>query len=178
MRHFSNIAILSLSFSACAVHQPVKPTQLIVASRTAKISPASRQPLHSGIVNGSWNAGNCSLENNSLSYTSGDAKKTIPLDMPVRDAYEIICSDYYTVILTPKDLVVSLGGNPILEGSEMLGQLSGRFVPANCYSLNIEEPTSEQIVAASITGEQFTITTKAGNKWSVVLSDPSRWNIY
>lgn len=178
MRHLPKIAVLSLSFTACAAHPSARPTSPIVASEPAKIPLSSKHPLHSGLITGSWNRGACSFENNHLSYKAGDAKKEIRLDLQVRDAYDIVCSDYYTVILTPKDMVVSLGGNPIMEGREMLGALSGKFVPANCYSLNIEEPTSEQIAATSISGEHFTITTKAGNNWSIVLSDPVKWSIY
>ena len=119
----------------------------------------------------------CSFKGGVLTYSNGRRSQGIRLDVKVDSARRTICSDLYTVILTPKSAVVSLGGEPILAGREMLGMLGDRFVPANSYSVDITRPASEGMEGASVVKTRLILRT-GKSSWAIDLSNPSVWNIY
>jgi len=137
------------------------------ARRSTLEEPRSASPKRPG----------CHLKDGILSYSDGEASRSIRLDADVSGARRTICSDLYTVILTNDSAVVSLGGEPILQGREMLGLMGGRFVPANSYSVDITMPSSEGLQEASVVKTRLILRT-GKSRWSLDLSDPSAWNIY
>ncbi|MFH1684935.1 MAG: hypothetical protein ABH983_01390 [Candidatus Micrarchaeota archaeon] len=138
---------------------------------------STRTPALSHIVS-RWKNGSCSIYENQLSYSNNVARNSINLDLEAQSPSSIICSDDFTVIFTNNSVIVSIGAEDIHSGSEMLGEVSGQFVPANSYSINIQSITPEGIESSSIHGDILEIITR-GSIWSIDLTNPhSGWSIY
>ena len=172
------MAIISLSMLGCAAQQQSRPVNPVFASKTTKISPIYTTKAGDQKLEGFWRKGSCSFHDNELSYNAFGKSKTLELDVVVEDPREIMCFSQHTVIITPKTIVVSLGGESVMAGDQMLGELSGKFVPANSYALPIEEIAAEGITGKFLKGSEFSLTTNAGNRWTVDLTDPVKWSIY
>jgi hypothetical protein len=130
------------------------------------------------VVSSRWSRGACSFSRNSLTYSELSAHGSVRLDVAVSAPSRLICADDFTVILSDNQAVVSLGGRSVVAGAQMLGFVSGRFTPANSYSINISGPAAERISGASVTDGDLRLETVAGNSWRIDLSDPSEWRIY
>ncbi len=140
---------------------------------------AGTRPAPQSVVS-AWPLGSCEVSSNRLTYRRVQplTQSSVVLDAKVSAPSSLLCSDRFTVILSERWAVVSLGADSVLRGTEMLGSISGRFMVANSYSLNITEPSAESIVAARLDGSILVLDTAAGNRWRIDLSDPREWRIY
>lgn len=124
-----------------------------------------------------WDGGSCNLENNRLSYRSGLHENGITLDVAVRSPEDLLCARQFSVVLTPDAAVVSLGGDSILEGREMLGRIGERFLVANSYSLGIKDMRAMGITGKTLVGNTLCIETRSETD-CVDLSNPVEWRVY
>jgi hypothetical protein len=149
------------------------------ASATAEASYAKRTPYFekakqsAALVSKAGHA-SCRFEKNRLTYSLNGNEKTIKLDVKTADAGRMICSDGYTVLLTPDRAVVSLGAKGVLSGKVSLGMLGKKVVMANSYSVDIKGFMSEGIKAVRIRGRMLHITTRK-SIYYLDLSNPFGW---
>jgi hypothetical protein len=132
----------------------------------------------------SWGRGRCVFENGrDISYSDDlDSRQgSLRLDSDARGASTVLCSEEFTVLMLPDRAIVSLGGREVLEGGEMLGVISGRFISANSYEISLKPVVAEDrgVSSSSIAGMALQVTSNAGRRWSIDLTDPYLgWNIY
>ncbi|MFH1520992.1 MAG: hypothetical protein ABID61_05070 [Candidatus Micrarchaeota archaeon] len=133
-----------------------------------------QSPIHEGVLRGSWSQGICILSGNTITYatTSNHQGKSV-LDVTVVRIDSLICSDEFTVMLSPDRAIVSLGAQNVLDGVEMLGFLGNSLVLANSYEVGLP-PVNEDggIEKARVDGKMLIITSKNGNEWQIDLSNP------
>jgi hypothetical protein len=142
------------------------------------LRPASEEPgrLLRGTLLSSWEGGTCTFERNSVSYYDiiSGRRQSLRLDVKMEDGRALLCSADFTVIVAPERIAVAIGGDGILRGQEMLGIISGRFVPANSYEVSLRSIISEEggVAAPRLVGGSLEITSLRGNRWTIGLSDP------
>jgi hypothetical protein len=156
--------------SACAdalrYHMPVSATSL-----TSREETESRS-----VFTGTWEKGSCSLDirNGKLTYQGGTSGRSIVLDLLGRDIGQVVSvyfSAVQTIIVTQDNILVSLGGNDILAGRQMIGaglqftmtsMLNTRF-----FSLDSTTPsiTDQGIIGTILSGNTLYILTRAGQLW-------------
>ncbi len=141
--------------------------------------------LNDGPLESRWARGSCALDGRMLTYSSGEGdgaprQKGMILDIDVRGAISLMCSGEFTAILTTGSVVVSLGGDAILQGREMLGAIGGRFLPANSYEVSLRRVNSEDggVAHCALREGFLEIESRGGNAWRLDLADPySGWNV-
>ena len=152
---------------------------LVLCGCAAASAPRINRPPQVSHLVSSWERGTCSLRGANLNYGENDSQRQLSLDMHPIEAQHIICSRDHTVILSRNAAIVSLGGDGVLSGREMLGSLDGDFVAANSYSLNISCVQDEGIARARLIGDDLEFSTDTGRHWRINLHNPRRgWDIY
>jgi hypothetical protein len=132
----------------------------------------------------SWDRGRCVFENGrDISYSDDldSRQRSLRLDSDARGARSVMCSEEFTVLMLPDRAIVSLGGRQVLEGGEMLGVISGRFISANSYEISLKPVVDEDrgVSSSSIVGMTLRVVSNAGRRWSIDLADPyPGWNVY
>jgi hypothetical protein len=167
-------AALSTLLLSCAYQRPYD-----------VIPPRQPPPLSA-----QWSRGTCSFSANSLTYSdSAGNRQGLTLDVKVRAPSRILCTDDYTIIMTPGSAVLSLGADAVLEGRESLGCLGsvlsrcegGRSLLVNSVEINLAPLSREDggFSGERISGDQLSIRTARGRTWTLALSDPfGGWNVY
>lgn len=167
------IATVVSALGGCAAHLPIQ-----------KMDPTPI--LHENHLTGSWRDGICLFSGNIITYTT----KTKPqgllhqgqlvLDVTVLHSESLICSETFTVMLSPDRVTVTLGAQNIIDGIEMLGFMgNNRLVLANSYEVMLR-PVNEDggVEKASVDGKTLTLISKNGHEWQLDLSNPfSGWHI-
>ncbi|MEW6035232.1 MAG: hypothetical protein AB1529_01350 [Candidatus Micrarchaeota archaeon] len=151
---------------------------------------AAAEKIQPGGLQGQWERGECSFSGNSVSYRElpGGREATLRLDVQVRGAESVLCSDGFTVVVSPGSMAVAIGAEGVLDGQEMLGILGGRFVVANSYEINTGrlERSGALTRTGRIVGGRLVVPSASGGSWSIDLADPfrgwdrssGRWSIY
>jgi hypothetical protein len=158
-------ALLAIGLSACPASQSHNQRENISVPEKVPVPIAEKVHVPA-----------CNLEKGILTYSRGGLSKSLDLDVDLEEADSVICSKNYTVMIKGSRAYISLGEDDVLDGDEMFGSLSGRFVVANSYSLSIEGAQSEGINGMSVEGNVFIVDTNEG-QWSTDLSDPQSWDI-
>ena len=168
------VAIALLTNSSCYAKAPPRPPEI-----------ASREPKTSSIV-GKWQNSTCKLSNTEQTCSDETKKKAITLDVLTLDKnvaaavkannHGMLVSAEYTVILSSKYAIISLGPESLFSGEENFG-LPLRFV--NSYSIKLDKVSKEGITKVELTGADLNLSTGAGKTWRIDLSHPyDGWYIY
>ncbi|MFH0885049.1 MAG: hypothetical protein V1861_05045 [Candidatus Micrarchaeota archaeon] len=186
------VAALSAFFlCSCAapVMNPAYPSQMpypIAAEKPPESEPAMEanaiEKKDSALLS-SWTRGRCIFKNGHISYSDDLASRRSSLrpDSGTAGARTLLCSDDFTVLLLPQRVIVSLGGESILSGREMLGMVGGRYIAANSYEVSLGHIISEDggVSSALLDGAVLRIISSRGRSWSIHLGDPfNGWSIY
>ncbi len=166
--------------SSAPVSSPAfQPSSAPVVSAAEESSGTNRRTLLA-----SWDRGRCVFENGrDISYSDDldSRQRSLRLDSDARGARSVMCSEEFTVLMLPDRAIVSLGGRQVLEGGEMLGVISGRFISANSYEISLKPVVDEDrgVSSSSIVGMTLRVVSNAGRRWSIDLADPyPGWNVY
>jgi len=124
-----------------------------------------------------WEHGTCTFRDNKITYSYLDRVKKIEIEENTEGAFDMRCSDSYSVVLTPKKAVTVVGPVPTYNGREMWGMLFGVPYPYNALAFGVEEPVSEGVKSFSLEGAVIVIKTKQGKDWYLDLKSPEKWNI-
>ena len=117
------------------------------------------------------------LKRGLITYTQNQRKAKSKLDCEIEEPRQLVCSPQFTVVLTPTQVVVALGGSRILDGVEFLGPMGDGFTWANCYTVDIRETATESILSASIRDNQLRLKTMVRRTWRLDMVNPSEWVI-
>jgi len=177
---------LTLQCSQAKAWQPKMQPESFTKSRAASASASASQsalphpPVPSVLIS-RWERGNCTFQNNTITYTDNSGKevkkKSAVFDYVGEDQKWLVCSELFTVVITPKKAVVGLGAAAVLNGVEMLGRIGDTFMFQNSYALTIKEPMSEGLVSASVHRIKLHLVTMAGKTWTIDLASPVEWTI-
>jgi hypothetical protein len=148
------------------------------------LPPRSPEPVSS-----SWSGGKCEYSGGRLRFSRGAESSAIRLDVGVPEASGIICSEEFTVILTQRTAVLSMGANGIMSGYESLGCFGGEmpscsgghFVAANSIEINLAPIDREDggRIGERLSDGVLYVTSAKGRTWAMALADPfAGWNIY
>jgi hypothetical protein len=152
--------------------------------------PPAAEKIRPASLEGFWERGACSFSGNSVSYRElpEGREAALRLDVQVRGAESVLCSDGFTVVLSPGSAAVAIGAQGVLEGQEMLGLLGERFVVANSYEINTARLEREGALTrmGRMEGGRLVVPSASGGIWSIELADPfrgwdrspGRWSIY
>ena len=113
----------------------------VLASKKSETKPPR-------IINGNWQRGACSLEGNTLKYSEGKTIASADIDFPLNDAYKLLCSDGFSVALTPKSIIVAVGGASVLRGDLILQGIAGQTTLSNFYILKI--PKNDSVAGSGL----------------------------
>gem|GEM_PF-3880708 len=169
--------IVALGLCGCAHHaaEPTTPAP----RQTPEVTAVTEQSEQRRILRADWGTGECRLNigERKLTYQNDEGRRSIFLDAQVDGATEVHCSDRYTVIVSPTDVIIALGGESVLSEREMLGMMGARMVHSNSYSIGISEFAQEGVTEVQIRESLLVLSTKEG-RWSLDMSNPDRWRIY
>jgi hypothetical protein len=135
---------------------------------------------HQSELQSSWSSGQCRFSGNSVTYSDiSGAEATLRLDVRIETPQNLLCSQNYSVIVTPTTAVVALGANDIFSRHEMMGYLGSRFIPANSIEISLSPIIHEGgFTGEQISRDQLSISAKNGRLWIISLSNPFEgWNI-
>ncbi len=170
-RHALSAALLVTSALGCAAQKRMKP---LTALHEPKVS-------HPAILKAKWSKGTCSfdLQDNRLTYSSGNRTVSVELDVQVIDPSILLCTEESTAILTPADAIIALGGDKMLRGRIILGYVGDILLMKNSFYLDLVPIAEEKIIAdeSNLKDATLSIRTYAGNEWSVDLLNPDGWDV-
>lgn len=168
MRRLALATAVVSALGGCAAHLP---------TQTKLDKPPI--PLHEDRLSGSWNQGICLISGNTITYTTTSQHRGhLLLDVKILHVNSLICSEDFTVMLSPNDVIVTLGAQNILGGVEMLGFIGNSLVLANSYEVRLTPVNADGgVEKAKLDGKTLTLTSKNGHEWQLDLSNPfSGWN--
>jgi hypothetical protein len=177
-------ALLTLS---CAANNAFMAPAYPLAEEPIPQMPAEKPPPSSarerGILVSQWTLGRCQLDGNMLSYSDdlGSRHAMLRVDSDVAEASALICSDESSIIILPGKAVISLGGDDIIAGREMLGFMDGRLIAANSVEVNISEAIESGALpqSAALEGHELSFRQPDGRRWRIDVANPfSGWSIY
>jgi hypothetical protein len=131
-----------------------------------------------------WERGRCVFEDGRfISYSDviDSRSRSLRVDSDAPGARSALCSEDFTVLMLADRVIISLGGNGVLDGAQMLGVISGRFISANSYEISLKPIIEEDggVSSPSLSGPVLSILSRAGRRWSINLPDPyAGWNVY
>ncbi len=153
------------------------------AAESIRAPPAPSGSEGRPVLVSQWVLGRCRLEGNELSYSDdlGSRSGALRLDSEIRSARRLLCSDGYTVAILQEKAIISLGGDGIIEGREMLGFMGGRFIPANSVEVDLDQALESGAAPGSaiLEGRELSFPEPDGRRWRLDVSDPfAGWRIY
>ncbi|MEM2908895.1 MAG: hypothetical protein QW171_01920 [Candidatus Bilamarchaeaceae archaeon] len=146
--------------------------------RKVKLENASKASKN--ILRGRWSAGECIFNESdwSLTYKSTEeiydqVEATIKLDTPERvgSPDTIFCGDYRTYLLTPTEVLITLGGYRVFAGHDMLGVFGGSFQPVNLYGLGFTQVSERGILLKHVVFNVIKLVADIGLVYRVISND-------
>lgn len=161
---------------------------IAIALTGCAIDPAARStrtPIHEDRLSGSWSQGICLVSGNIVRYTTKPDPKgllhhgQLVLDVTVLSFESVICSEDFTVMLSPDRVTVTLGAQDVLDGTKMLGFVGNSLVFANSYQVLLSPVNADGgVKKARLDGKTLTLHSNNGHAWQLDLSDPyRRWQM-
>jgi len=173
------------------LHHSIKPlgkavnlgVAALVAFGCSSAKPPIKAPLAieppANVIRAEWADGRCSFDRskNTLTYDKDGQSASFKLDQVITDPERLLCADDYSVVLTGKLAVVTLGAQSIFEGREWIGAYGTHSTLANCYYVYVDEMKAEGVKSAGISDGALWFTTAAGNSWVMRFSNPDEWRV-
>ncbi len=145
---------------------------LLFGAITACTQPKWPEPK---LLVSKWEEGSCSFLDNKLTYTVNGKTASIELDYKIQHAELLVCSTDFSVVLSDRKVVVSLGGRKILNDWTSLRQMGNfGFLAVNSYAAELPGEMGG-IIGIGIAGNKMLVNAKNGS-WKTELIEPdSTW---